>query len=476
MEETQIIITEPIVVDYFKANPHIDPNMLFVLFIDIIKQVSTNLSQTITNVNINQILNRLSELNGAIGTVQNEMVSNIRNQTGKIENIILTDRDRLGTILSEKNNAVVSTTVMNVNAAINDATNKHTTSLYKVQQDIQTQIKNTDDKTITEIRNLKEQLTERNNSTVSSTVLNVHSVINEATDKYTNNLYKVQQDIQSQIKNTDDKTTFELRNLKEHLNETGRKTDALATEVNGFLNKYKHNSSVKGNISERELYVILQQVFPADELLVCSKTTASCDICVNRSDHTKPSILFENKDYGVSVDREEIKKFERDLTTQRKHGIFISQNSPITFKSNFHIDIIDGLIHLYLPNANYDIDRIKVAVDIVDHLAQKIANETGMCGDVRICSTELGEILQEYKNFASRKTRLLEYIRTSAKLWTDELDAMALPRIQTLLINTGNIEKCELTCTYCAAFTGKNKASLGAHMKTCKANPNPKKL
>ena len=240
--------------------------------------------------------------------------------------------------------------------------------------------------------------------------------------------------------------------------------------MNGFLNKYKHNSSIKGNISEKELYTILQQIFPTDELIVCSKTTASCDICVNRADHTKPSILFENKDYGVSVDKEEIKKFERDLNTQRKHGIFISQNSPITFKGNFHIDIIDGLIHVYLPNVNYDIDRIRVAIDIVDHLSQKIINETEMSGDVRIGNTELGEILQEYKNFATRKTRLLEYIKPNTKLWTDELDAMSLPRIQTLLINTGNLEKCELTCIYCTTFTGKNKASLGAHMKACKAN------
>jgi hypothetical protein len=270
---------------------------------------------------------------------------------------------------------------------------------------------------------------------VSSTTVSLQSAIANATDKYTTNLNNFQQELRKDIRNTDEKTLLEIRHLKDQVNETGRVSETLATEVNGFLNKYKHNSSVKGNISERELYDILQQIFPTDELMVCSKTTASCDICVNRADHTKPSILFENKDYGTSVDKEEIKKFERDLSAQRKHGIFISQNSPITFKGNFHIDIIDGLIHLYIPNANYDMDRIRVAVDIVDHLSQKICNETIMDGDVRIGNTELGEILQEYKNFATRKTRLLDNIRTSAKMWTDELDAITLPRIQTLLIN-----------------------------------------
>ena len=34
------------------------------------------------------------------------------------------------------------------------------------------------------------------------------------------------------------------------------------------------------------------------------------------------------------------------------------------------------------------------------------------------------------------------------------------------------MEKTELTCQFCMAFTGKNKASLSAHVKSCKMNTN----
>ena len=101
-------------------------------------------------------------------------------------------------------------------------------------------------------------------------------------------------------------------------------------------------------------------------------------------------------------------------------------------------------------------------------MSLKLSSDIVSAGDVRISHTEMSEILNEYKNFATRKTRLLDGIRSNTKMWIDELDAITLPRIQTLLIHTGNIEKCNLTCSYCMIFTGKNKASLSAHIKGCK--------
>ena len=408
MNQQGVILTDPTIVQYFSSNPHIDPNTMVVLFIDILKQLSTNLSTSINNANITQLITRITELSTSVASIRTDVNNTIRDQSSKVENIILKDRESLGGILSEKTSSAMAVANRNIQDILTQSNERQKTTLHGLQQDIKQLLSTTDDRSQRDIRSISDQLT-------------------------------------SQC----------------------RSQDALNTELTGFLNKYKNNSSVKGNVSEKELYSILQNIFPRDELVVSSKSVASCDICVNRADPAHPSILFENKDYSTSVDKDEIKKFERDLHTQKKHGVFISQNSPISMKGNFHIDIIDGLIHLYLPNANYDADRIKIAVDIIDHLSQKIIPDMAV-GDIRISHTELAEILQEYKNFANRKIRLLEGIRSNTKLWTEELEAMAFPRIQTLLIHTGNLEKCELTCSYCMTFTGKNKASLGAHMKSCK--------
>ena len=412
-QQQPIMLTDPMVIDYYNKYPQLDPNAINVMFINILTQLSTNVTSSLDQSRITQIITKLHEVNSAVTNIKGDITDNLKGQIGQLENIILKDRDKISEVLADKTSILLSTTNNQLNQLLTSHDDKNKQQLYQ-------------------------------NTTELKQILSTND------EQYKNQL--------SQLK---DKVDLQTRN-----------NEGLHTELNQFLNKYKHNSSIKGNVSEKELYYLLQLLFPTDELVVCSKTTASCDICVNRYDTNKPSILFENKDYTNSVDKEEIQKFERDLSLQQKHGIFISQNSPITFKTNYHIDIINGFIHLYLPNANYDIDRIKVAVDIIDNLSTKISTESMSPYEIGISKTELDEIVTEYKNFAIKKIRLLDGIKTTSKIWIEELDSMTFPRIQTLLINTGNMEKTELTCQFCMAFTGKNKASLSAHVKSCKMNTN----
>lgn len=408
---SQIILTDPTVLEYYNTHPQLDPNAINLMFINILLQLSTNVTASLDQSRITLIINKLHDVNHVITNIKGEITDNVKGHIGQLENIILKDRDKISEVLTDKASLLLTNTNNQFNQLLTSHDEKHKLQLYQ------------------------------NNNEIKQLLIK-----NE--EQYNNQL--------SQLK---DKIEFQTRN-----------NEGLNTELNQFLNKYKHNSSIKGNVSEKELYYLLQLLFPTDELVVCSKTTASCDICVNRYDKNKPSILFENKDYVNSVDKEEIQKFERDLHTQQKHGIFISQNSPITFKTNYHIDIINGLIHVYIPNANYDLDRIKVAVDIIDNLSTKISTESLNHYELGLSKTELDEIVNEYKMFANKKIRLLDNIKTTSKIWIEELDSMTFPRIQTLLINTGNIEKTELTCNYCMSFTGKNKASLSAHIKGCKMN------
>ncbi len=411
-QPTPIMLTDPMVIDYYNKHPQLDPNAINIMFINILIQLSTNVTSSLDQSRITQIITKLHEVNTTVTNIKGDITDNVKGQIGQLENIILKDRDKIGEVLADKTSILLSTTNNQLNQLLTVHDDKHKLQLYQNNNEI------------------KQLLTSND-------------------EQYKNQLVQLKDKIDSQTRNN----------------------EGLNTELTQFLNKYKHNSSIKGNVSEKELYYLLQLLFPTDEIVVCSKTTASCDICVNRYDKNKPSILFENKDYTTSVDKEEIQKFERDLHTQQKHGIFISQNSPITFKTNYHIDIINGLIHVYLPNANYDIDRIKVAVDIIDHLSTKISTESSIAHyEIGLSKTELDEIVTEYKNFAIKKIRLLDGIKTTSKIWIEELDSMTLPRIQTLLINTGNIEKTELTCQFCMVFTGKNKASLSAHVKGCKLN------
>jgi hypothetical protein len=244
--------------------------------------------------------------------------------------------------------------------------------------------------------------------------------------------------------------------------------ETLNTELTKFLNKYQNNSSVKGAVSEIELYYMLQQIAPNDEIIRCSNEPNTCDIKLNRKDRSLPTILFESKDYIASVNSDEVAKFERDLQLKKCHGIFISQNSPITFKDLFHIDIINGIIHLYIPNAKYDTEKLKLAIHVIDNLSERISQLMIKDDDfVRFSNEDFDALKEEYTKFAIKKSDMIEFIKNICKQLSEKLEDIQLPVLKRVLGNTDS-NGTNITCLLCNRFVAKNKASLSAHMKKCK--------
>jgi hypothetical protein len=150
-----------------------------------------------------------------------------------------------------------------------------------------------------------------------------------------------------------------------------------------------------------------------DEIIKISDTRFK----VNRQNKQKSSIIFEIKDYSESVSTDEVNDFEMTTKTQKIHGIMISQQSPITYKNPYQIDINNEIINVYVTNAEYNIDKIKIAVDIIDNL------------------NSVFFILEN-------------------KVTKDNIE-----------MDNG------LLCTFCNNWHGKNKSSLSAHIRSCKSNP-----
>jgi len=287
----------------------------------------------------------------------------------------------------------------------------------------------------------------------------------------------IQQPLFNIVQASENRTNQNIQQINDNILLQKQVQDSLTNELNVFLNKYKSNSSVKGAVSESELYSILQTIVPQDEIIRCSNETASCDIKLNRRNKKYPTILFENKDYSASVNKEEIEKFQRDLKLQKCHGILISQNSPITYKDNFHIDIINNLIHLYIPNANYDPEKIKIGIKIIDNLSDKLNLSYYREDDViKLNLEEVEEIKEEYRKFANKKTDILDTIKLITKQLIEKMEEIQLPNIKKFGIGDTENKQIGILCTFCNKFTAKNKASLSAHMKGCKVNINNKNI
>ena len=476
--ESRIVIDDINIATFYRNNPNINIIEINTIFIDILNKLSTNLNETLSN-NINhKILDVLTNIGKDISGLKQDISQQLHSTKNEyIENIklilsnqSLTNNEKTQSIM-EKNTDIFITKTSNI---INDVIPKHNTLFYS---------------TINESINQLQQSIATDTNKLISTFNKDDKLLNEFVgnldNKFNYLISNIQQPLFNCIQKNDERTSQNIHIIRDKIVAQQSTQEKLNNELYEFMNKYKHNSSSKGNMSEQQLNSILQSIFPSDEIINCSGETATCDYRVNRythdnpNIHQNPNILFENKDYTRSVTTEEVKKFERDLHEQNKngvyHGIFISQNSNITFKKSFQIDIINNIIHLYLPNANYNADKIKTAVDVIDVLSVTLSQlkkpQSDTVTSININQDDLDEFLELYNEFNVDKKDIIDTIHSNSKKMLEKVEKLQLNSIKKLLRKNGlGVYEEDFSCKFCNAFTGKNKASLGAHMRNCKSN------
>jgi len=452
-----IIITNTQVLSFYKENPTIDITAINIAFIDILRKLSTNLSQTIGNTITSQILNIVSDIKTDI----KQLGSNITIKLNDVKKEYIEDVKVIFTMNQHNSKDIIEKSIenlfKNINANINEIIPRSQEQSYKqIEQCIKSHCE-----TISETTNKYLQIREPDSESNIELIENIEKSVSVS-------IGSLQQSILSCIQSTEFKTQSCFQNINDKMTVQKQVHETLNTELTSFLNKYKTNSSIKGAVSEIELYYMLQQIAPSDEIIRCSTEANTCDIRLNRKNRYLPTILFESKDYIASVNSDEVAKFERDLQLQNCHGVFISQNSPITFKENYHIDIINGIIHLYIPNAHYDIEKIKLAIHVIDNLSERLAliNNTED-SFIKFSTDDFDGLKDEYKKFAIKKNDMIDTIRNISKQLIEKLEDIQLPVLKRV---TGNMENIGIgiPCTSCNSFWAKNKASLSAHMKKCK--------
>ena len=464
----QIVVKDQTIIAFYKENPNLNFVTMNHIFIDILKKLSTNLNETITN-NINhKILSTLTDLSKDIMGFKQDITTKLH-ETKKdyidnvrliLENSAMTTSDKIQTIL-EKNSDIIVTKTTSI---INEIVPKHNDKFFN---QIEVSIKSLYDSLNQDTNKLIENINKDDK--------NITDFVNNIDSKFNTMIVNMQQPIFSFIQSSEERTSSNVQQMRDKIVSQQSTQESLNNGIHEFLNKYKHNSSSKGNVSEYELYSILQNIFPSDEIIDCSSESATCDYRVNRLNPNKPAILFENKDYSRSVTTEEIKKFERDLKQQKLHGIFISHKSNITYKEPFQIDIIENLIHIYLPNTEYNIEKIKIAVEIIDTLSTKLIHISDVQAEtttINITKDDIDELVEMFNDFNTQKSSIIETIKTSNKQILDKLENMQINSVKKILNKNGVFQSDDdFKCKHCNTFTGKNKASLGAHIRNCKFNP-----
>lgn len=471
MSNKGIIIKNPDVISFYQQHPTINIETINLFFIDLIKKLSTNLSSTMNDNNISKLLSMVTEMNTTLNKFDTsfslklmELKKDYLEELKQaIKNNTINEKGNMQTVLERNHDNLLAKTQL----LLSEFMPRSQEGYYKLEQVLKEHfnIMNSNTKRILEQTNKEDN----------------NEIVKNIDDQFSKMVSLIHQPICNYIQSSEDRTLSNIQQVKDNVHSHKQSQESLANEMNSFLNKYKNNSSIKGNISETELYYVLQKIMPSDEIVKCNSESATCDIKVNRCDPNKPCILFENKNYTGTVDTEEVRKFERDIQLQKKHGIFLSQNSPITFKSDFHIDIINGLILVYVPNAEYDLNKIKVAIDIVDKLSILVSelvskSDKEVKEEHQIMSNrDLTAIIKEFTEFGIKKMEAIDMLKIMSKQMIEKLEEMQMPNLNKYLMGTGQYKSDKMLCQFCGIFNGKNKSSLSAHMRNCYENPNSNK-
>ena len=68
-----ITLADPEIVGYFRENPHLDAETTVLVFVNIMKQLSTNLSDTMNSTANSKMLGMLTTLTSEVGTMKRDM-------------------------------------------------------------------------------------------------------------------------------------------------------------------------------------------------------------------------------------------------------------------------------------------------------------------------------------------------------------------------------------------------------------------
>ena len=354
--------------------------------------------------------------------------------------------EKLNILLTDKFNLLVSTVQK-------DVLNYIITSEERLKNSINT-IKDTDllKDITTEINNIKNDISLDKLNTTTTLQSSVLNLILTSEERIKNNINEIK----------------DINNL--NINSQTK----LNEDIQKFVIQQKI-SSKKGEYSENMLENQLNLLFPSSEIINTTHNGLhGGDFILKRVN--KETILFENKNYDnhINIPKREIEKFIYDVEQQNCSAIMISQNSGITNKNNFQIDIINNHILIYIHYMNYDQEKLLLACDIIDNLTNKLKQLNNNNDGITISDKTLETINQQYQLFINKKQMMVNQLNEHNKKMINSLKELELTELNNILlttfINTDNIVKCE----YCNVYTTNkdNKKAMTNHMRTCKINKN----
>ena len=315
-------------------------------------------------------------------------------------------------------------------------------------------------------------------------------------------LQNIQQPICSYISSSEERIHSNLANIKDISMKTHGNQEKVSKEISEyFRNQTEPDRSITSrtstpspppimsptgfshSIQRTQMNTILSKMYPTSEITkiprpITSETNAGLisNVCMMKRANF-PKMLIESKQGEQNVPMEEYTNFIELMKQHHSHGILVSQHSGFYSKPNYHIECHDNQILVFVHQAEYNQDKIKAAIDIIDHLSAKIKQYTGsnLGSEGDSMTTELiekdilDEINKEYQLFVSQKEAIIQGLRESQRKVVSQIEEFKFPSLDRYLSSkfTAPMPRNGHKCDLCKTFMANNLKALAAHKRGC---------
>jgi hypothetical protein len=469
-----ITFTNKRVWDFYNEKKHLNIEQMNILMIEILEKIFQGTDANMDTNTISCLLDNVKSIQSQM-TNMNEKIGSFQQDTNNIFSLRLNTlkheyMEDLKMILNNNTNEKIEQIIEKNNLILQDKTKLFLTELIPKNQetlfkDIQSIIQNLQQSISNDTTTLiKSGITK---DILDNFIATIEGRFNTMIGNSQNTVNTIISSCENRIQNKINDTDTKILEIKDLTNTNNGFSQQLQTNISDLLKKME-NVSTKGRISENLLYNIILGLFPSANIEYVGGTKETGDIILHRKN--KPSILLENKDYSKNVNQEEINKFYRDIDTQKICGIMLSQKTGIVYKENFEIEIRNNQnIVLFIHNVEYNADKIRVAIEIIDYLkntmTEYIKDENE---NITIDKPILDEINNEFRDFAVNKLNHLKTIKDFHQRLLTETETLKLPSLEGFLSKKyENSLTDNSICKYCNYYA-KNPRALSAHLRGCK--------
>jgi hypothetical protein len=290
----------------------------------------------------------------------------------------------------------------------------------------------------------------------------------------------IQRTINEILSSSEERIKTSFSNLHEFSLKQNLTQEKMNVNLEEFLQRYKNNSSVRGKSSELEVKELLQQKMPTCEVEHVGSDAHTCDFIIRRGTN-KPDVLIENKIYTCQIPTGEVNKYIKDCLKHKKCGMMLSQSTAICHRNDYQVEIIgDEFVLIYIHSVEYNWEKIRIGLDIIDTLYSNLKRCSSQDGIFSITEEQIRFINHEYSSIIRQRDASIVLLKDNHRAMVKCLEDIKLPSLETLIGTTISFDHIEtttnspLSCDICKNFTGRSKASLGAHRKACIKKNNEK--